>query len=390
MHIPFCVRKCYYCDFLSAYAPLSVQKEYVNRLQEEISLFTNADEYELVSVFFGGGTPSLLSGEEIESLLDALKERFAFSARVPAEITVECNPGTLTEEKLRIYHRCGVNRLSLGLQSADDRELKLLGRIHTWEEFLSNFALARKIGFANINIDLMSGLPGQSVLSWRETLRKVLALHPEHVSAYSLIIEPGTLFADWYGQKDTSVETRLPVPYVSKEEKEMPHPPLPNEDSERQMYYDTERILSRAGFHRYEISNYALPGFESVHNTGYWLRREYAGFGLGASSQIGRLRYKNTEDLSEYLSGDFSKREVQVLKKDDEIEETLILGLRMMKGVDLRKFEESFGVSAEDLYRGEVEKLTGQGLLVKEDGFLKLTPFGIDVSNQVFEEFLLD
>lgn len=369
LHIPFCARKCNYCDFLSAPASAQVQAEYARRLEEEIRGFENAGEYEVVSVFFGGGTPSLLPREAIVRLMRALRETFAFRGDV--EITVECNPGTLTEEKLRAYRACGVNRLSIGLQSASDAELKELGRIHTWEAFERNYRLARELGFANINVDLMSALPGQTLSSWHETLRRVLALCPEHISAYSLIIEEGTPFYEWYGNQTNG------------------HPPLPSEEVERQMYYDTERILGEAGLRRYEISNYARPGYESVHNCGYWLRREYVGFGLGASSQLGRLRYKNTDALEDYLSGDFSKQEVQVLSRDDEIEETMYLGLRLMEGVDLRKFCETFGVAAETIYQKELSRLERQGLLLRENGFLRLTPLGIDVSNQVLAEFLL-
>lgn len=418
LHIPFCARKCNYCDFLSAPASAQVQAEYARRLEEEIRGFENAGEYEVVSVFFGGGTPSLLPREAIVRLMNALRETFAFrgdvagvrevapareaesaaglgdttgirqvgrareaesaagprdaaDARPAVEITVECNPGTLTEEKLRAYRACGVNRLSIGLQSASDAELKELGRIHTWEAFERNYRLARELGFANINVDLMSALPGQTLSSWHETLRRVLALCPEHISAYSLIIEEGTPFYEWYGNQTNG------------------HPPLPSEEVERQMYYDTERILGEAGLRRYEISNYARPGYESVHNCGYWLRREYVGFGLGASSQLGRLRYKNTDALEDYLSGDFSKQEVQVLSRDDEIEETMYLGLRLMEGVDLRKFCETFGVAAETIYQKELSRLERQGLLLRENGFLRLTPLGIDVSNQVLAEFLL-
>lgn len=376
LHIPFCARKCNYCDFLSAPASAQVQAEYARRLEEEIRGFENAGEYEVVSVFFGGGTPSLLPREAIVRLMRALRETFAFrgdvaGVRPAVEITVECNPGTLTEEKLRAYRACGVNRLSIGLQSASDAELKELGRIHTWEAFERNYRLARELGFANINVDLMSALPGQTLSSWHETLRRVLALCPEHISAYSLIIEEGTPFYEWYGNQTNG------------------HPPLPSEEVERQMYYDTERILGEAGLRRYEISNYARPGYESVHNCGYWLRREYVGFGLGASSQLGRLRYKNTDALEDYLSGDFSKQEVQVLSRDDEIEETMYLGLRLMEGVDLRKFCETFGVAAETIYQKELSRLERQGLLLRENGFLRLTPLGIDVSNQVLAEFLL-
>ena len=388
LHIPFCVQKCNYCDFLSAPADEQVRHAYVECLKEEIRRFEETDRYQIVSVFFGGGTPSILKGEEIGEILSVLRDKFQFSvsenpdqrrdnSRIP-EITVECNPGTLSPEKLKIYRECGVNRLSLGLQSADDEELKLLGRIHTWEEFRENYEQARMAGFQNLNVDLMSSLPGQSEASWENTLKKTVALKPEHISAYSLIIEEGTPFYEKYGKE---AEARAQGKACSI---------LPDEDAERNMYYATERILKEAGMHRYEISNYAKPGRESVHNCGYWMRREYVGFGLGASSQLKQLRYKNTECLEDYLKGDFSKKELLVLTKDNQIEETMYLGLRMMEGIDLLNFEKTFGVSAEIIYKKELTQLIKQELICKEDGRLRLTDRGIDLSNRVLAEFLLD
>lgn len=381
LHIPFCVRKCDYCDFLSAPAAAQTRRQYVMRLTEEIRQFEDTEDYWVRSIFFGGGTPSLLEAEEIAVLMRALRETFsleeAADGTVP-EVTIECNPGTLTMEKLRTYRQCGINRLSLGLQSADEKELKLLGRIHTWEDFQESFMQAREAGFDNINVDLMSALPGQTRASWKHTLEKVLALKPEHISAYSLIIEEGTPFYQVYGQ-DARLRDRGELPRW-----------LPSEEEERGMYEDTERILSRSGFSRYEISNYARPGFQCIHNSGYWQRIEYAGFGLGASSQLKSLRYKNTDSLQAYLAGDFSKREVLVLTKDNEIEETMYLGLRMMQGVDLEQFCRTYQVPAEVIYRRQIEKLQEQGLLQREGGRLRLTKKGIDVSNRVLAEFLLD
>lgn len=412
LHIPFCVRKCNYCDFLSAPADVSVRREYVNCLKEEIRQFAyDSEDYQVNSIFFGGGTPSILEGEEIAEIMEALHEKFHLpvggrkfasgetseeiseGSRIEKtaagrlsgkengtepEITIECNPGTLTPEKLNIYRKCGINRLSIGLQSAENAELKLLGRIHTWEQFLENFEAARAAGFTNINVDLMSSLPGQTPESWERTLKKVLALHPEHISAYSLIIEEGTPFFEKYGAED---EAR-----ARGEETEL----LPSEDAEREMYYATDRLLKAAGMHRYEISNYAYPGKESVHNNRYWKREEYVGFGLGASSQLGKQRYKNTDSLQDYQKGDYSKYEVIQLSRQDEIEETMYLGLRRMQGVNLQKFQETFGVSAESLYEKQIKKMQSQDLLCISEGYLKLTPLGIDVSNVVLAEFLLE
>ena len=376
LHIPFCVRKCAYCDFLSFPAEEEVRKRYVNCLIEEIRQFDLAEDYVAATIFFGGGTPSLLEGSEIRRIMNTIRERFS-DIREDAEITIECNPGTLTEEKLLIYKEAGINRLSLGLQSADEMELKLLGRIHTYEQFEENFYLARKAGFANINVDLMSALPGQSIENYRKTLQKVCKLAPEHISAYSLIIEQGTPFAERYGQDAAKRETGEKPQY------------LPSEEEERRMYEDTETILSDYGFHRYEISNYAKAGYVCRHNVGYWKRVDYIGFGLGASTLQNPLRYKNTDDLQEYLNRDFSKKELLVLTKDNQIEETLFLGLRMMEGVSLSAFEEHFHCPLTVIYPREIQKLTEKGLLRIEKDRISLTEKGIDLSNMVLSEFLL-
>ena len=411
LHIPFCVRKCNYCDFLSAPTDARTAERYVARLAEEIRRFEPVDEYQVRSVFFGGGTPSLLKGEFIEAVMEQLYEHFPYWDKDPsggrsAECTIECNPGTLTEDRLSSYRSCGINRLSIGLQSAVNEELRLLGRIHTWEQFVENYRQARAAGFQNINIDLMSALPGQTAASWRETLERVLDLSPEHISAYSLIIEEGTPFYQIYGEQEDQQNgncgecTEAERQAVSGNGKDISGqmsgdhgrcwPPLPGEDEERQMYYDTERLLMQEGMQRYEISNYALPGFESRHNSGYWQRIEYVGFGLGASSQLGHLRYKNTECLEQYLAGNFSKYEMQKLTREEEIEETMFLGLRMMQGVSDAGFQEKFGVLPEQIYGKKLEWLTREGLIRNDRGFWKLTGRGIDVSNAVLAEFLLD
>ena len=375
LHIPFCVKKCNYCDFLSAPAEEETRAAYVDALLEEIRGFDEPEDYEVVTVFFGGGTPSILPGQEIFRIMEALREKFSF--RKGAEITLEANPGTVDKEKLVCYKKAGINRLSFGLQSADAEELKKLGRIHTWEKFLESFQLAREAGFSNINVDLMSALPGQTKESWEKTLRQVLALQPEHISAYSLIIEEGTLFYQLY-EKD--VERR-----DAGEEPEL----LPSEEEERAMYEATGRILKEQGYLHYEISNYAKPGRECRHNLGYWQRRDYLGFGLGASTLLNPVRYKNTEDLEAYLGGDFSKKEFFVLTKDNQIEETMFLGLRVLEGVSKEKFREQFSCELRVVYRKELEKLEQEGLLEEEGDFVRLTSRGIDLSNPVLAEFLL-
>nr|WP_330423200.1 radical SAM family heme chaperone HemW [Blautia sp. OF03-15BH] len=375
LHIPFCVKKCNYCDFLSAPAGEETRAAYVDTLLEEIRGFDEPEDYEVVTVFFGGGTPSILPGQAILRIMEALREKFSF--RKGAEITLEANPGTVDKEKLSFYKKAGINRLSFGLQSADAEELKKLGRIHTWEKFLESFQLAREAGFSNINVDLMSALPGQTKESWEKTLRQVLALQPEHISAYSLIIEEGTPFYQLY-EKD--VERR-----DAGEEPEL----IPSEEEERAMYEATGRILKEQGYLHYEISNYAKPGRECCHNLGYWQRRDYLGFGLGASTLLNPVRYKNTEDLEAYLGGDFSKKEFFVLTKDNQIEETMFLGLRVLEGVSKEQFREQFSCELRVVYRKELEKLEKEGLLEEEGDFVRLTSRGIDLSNPVLAEFLL-
>lgn len=386
VHIPFCVRKCAYCDFLSFPASEQTHRAYTDALLREISRFEEPGRYEVVSVYFGGGTPSLPDPELTVSVLDLIRKRFC--VREDAEITIECNPGTLTDEKLDLFFRTGFNRLSIGLQSADNSLLSGLGRIHTWEKFREEYAAARAAGFSNISVDLMYGLPGQTCEVWRQTIKQVLSLPndgcssdrpqgPEHISAYSLIIEEGTPFWDRY-HEDSLAKARGDRTLF-----------LPDEQSEDQMQKDLEQLLRQAGMHRYEISNYALPGRESRHNTGYWIRREYAGFGLGASGLIGSRRFRNTADLAEYISQEQPAREVTLLSRENEIEETMFLGLRMMEGVDLKRFEERFGVRAENLYKEVTETLTSQGLLETGEGHLRLTDRGIEVSNLVMAEFLL-
>ena len=375
LHIPFCVKKCNYCDFLSAPAGEETRAAYVDALLEEIRGFDEPEGYEVVTVFFGGGTPSILPGQAIFRIMEALREKFSF--RKGAEITLEANPGTVDKEKLSFYKKAGINRLSFGLQSADAEELKKLGRIHTWEKFLESFQLAREAGFSNINVDLMSALPGQTKESWEKTLRQVLALQPEHISAYSLIIEEGTPFYQLY-EKD--VERR-----DAGEEPEL----IPSEEEERAMYEATGMILKEQGYLHYEISNYAKPGCECRHNLGYWQRRDYLGFGLGASTLLNPVRYKNTEDLEAYLGGDFSKKEFFVLTKDNQIEETMFLGLRVLEGVSKEQFREQFSCELRVVYRKELEKLEKEGLLEEEGDFVRLTGRGIDLSNPVLAEFLL-
>lgn len=373
IHIPFCVRKCAYCDFLSSAGNRDTIERYVQALVREVYAYQNmAQNYIVTTVFFGGGTPSILSGAQMEKICEALREVFHFAT--DAEITIEANPGTVTAEKLKVYQNCGINRISFGLQSTNDEELKLLGRIHTYEEFLDSYRLARAARFLNINVDLISAIPQQTLESWESTLNRVIALKPEHISAYSLIIEEGTPFAKIYGEG---------APLEGD---------LPSEEEERAMYYRTEKLLGEAGYHRYEISNYAKEGKACRHNLGYWERKDYLGIGLGAASLIDNIRYSHVEDLAVYLeyADDLQQIEVgkELLSITEQMEEFFFLGLRKMQGVSLDEFEQIFGVPAKERYGEAMMRLCQEGLLEETEGILRLTAKGIDVSNYVFAELL--
>lgn len=384
IHIPFCIRKCAYCDFLSFAAPERAYREYVDKLIEEIhGQGGNFAGYCVTTVFVGGGTPSVLPAFLIEELFAALYQ--CFDIAEDAEITLEANPGTLTMEKLEVYRQSGINRLSIGLQSADDQELRHLGRIHSYDDFLKSYQRARQAGFDNINVDLMSALPGQTVHSWKTTLRKVMMLRPEHISAYSLIIEEGTPFYGRYGQA---------IP-ESGESALWSLPNLPDEDTDREMYHLTGEIMEAQGYGRYEISNYARPGYECRHNIGYWNGTEYLGLGLGASSYTFGFRYHNTADFKEYLSLNLyesgsAARDIQELSLEERMEEFMFLGLRMMQGVSGSEFLERFGQNMWNVYGTVLPKLQEQGLIEVNAPWVRLTELGIDVSNAVLCEFLLE
>lgn len=399
IHIPFCVRKCAYCDFLSFAAPEQIYQEYVNKLIEEIyGQSENFKDYQVISVFVGGGTPSLLAPKLVEELFSVLRQNFDIAA--DAEITIESNPGTLTMEKLETYLRSGINRLSLGLQSADDKELQFLGRIHSYDDFLKSYQKARQAGFNNINVDLMSALPGQDLMSWKTTLRKVLMLKPEHISAYSLIIEEGTPYYERYGEEgkhclDESQSIWTGRGLTGKRMRLSVLPDLPDEDTEREMYHVTKKLMEEHGYGRYEISNYSRPGYECLHNKGYWTGTEYLGLGLGASSYTFGYRYHNTDNMEEYLSLNLleagaAARDIQELTLEDRMEEFMFLGLRLMEGVSGTEFFSRFGQNMWNVYGKQIEKLERQGLLEVHKPEIRLTELGVDVSNMVLYEFLLN
>ena len=369
LHIPFCVKKCAYCDFLSFPSGQEIQRQYAKRLMEDIDCMGKKyGDIPVDTIFIGGGTPSVPESRLIVDLMEHVNRAFQISDG--AEISMEANPGTVTREKLKEYRRAGINRISFGLQSANDRELKLLGRIHTWAEFLESFALARECGFTNLNIDLMSALPGQTCKSWKDTLKRVTDLEPEHISAYSLIIEEGTPFGEKYG---------------SEEGRKL----LPDEDSEREMYHETKRFLRECGYERYEISNYAKPGRECRHNIGYWTGVPYLGLGLGASSYMNGSRFAVSSDMQQYLGekpGTFT--DVEKLTKKDMEEEFFYVGLRMTAGVSLSEFERRFGMSAEEVYPGLMETFVEEKAAEFRGDRFVLTDYGLDVSNYIMAQFL--
>ncbi|MBQ0145829.1 MAG: oxygen-independent coproporphyrinogen III oxidase [Lachnospiraceae bacterium] len=374
IHIPFCVRKCKYCDFLSAPAEEYIRDMYIRQLIEEISVQSQFyTDYVVSTIFFGGGTPSILKSVHVTNIMSAIYANWTVAAN--AEISLEANPGTLSQERLMNYRTAGINRLSIGLQSANNSELKVLGRIHTFEDFLESYETARNAGFDNINVDLISGVPGQTLTSWKNTVKRTAMLKPEHISAYSLIIEEGTEFHELYS---------------SGEGKKL----LPDEDTERDMYHETAGILSTYGYRRYEISNYAREGYECRHNTGYWTGEEYLGLGLGASSYTMGRRFHVDNDLNNYLHMDMHKditplyEDIQELTERDRISEFMILGLRMTKGVSAEEFAERFNRNMMEMFYYEFDKHVRSGLLEILPPYVRLTEKGLDLANVVMQDFV--
>lgn len=366
IHIPFCIRKCLYCDFPSFSGMESIFDDYVRMLCREIDeTYSDYRGMEVKSIFVGGGTPSVLPPALLGRISDKIFSRFDVDSK--AEITIETNPGTLDAKKLGEMKSMYFNRLSMGLQAWQDRLLKKLGRIHTADEFETNFLQARDAGFKNINVDLMFALPAQSLDDWQETLEKVMKLRPEHISAYSLIIEEGTPFFDMFDRGELK-ET--------------------DEETDRKMYYLAKEMLSDKGYKQYEISNFAKEGFECYHNKVYWRTEEYQGFGLGAHSYADGVRFHNTYDMKEYLRGEGLRLDKEFLSLQEKQEEFMFMGLRMNEGVSETEFLRRFGESMDSVYGDEIKELISEELLVKKDGRLSLTDRGVDISNSVFEKFI--
>ena len=375
IHIPFCVKKCDYCDFLSFAADEDDQKNYVDALIRDIRYYgQNMQDYRVSTIFIGGGTPSWLNEAYIQSIMWEVHN--SFDVVKDAEVTIECNPGTLTSRKLLIFKTSGINRLSIGLQSANDEELKILGRIHTYEQFLRSFESARVAGFDNINVDIMSCIPKQTAEKFAETLQKIIRLKPEHISAYTLIVEKGTPFYDKYKFD------------MVKQEAGMKPDELPDEDEVYRISKLTQVVLKKAGYHQYEISNYAKKGRECKHNLGYWTRENYLGIGLGASSLIENVRCSNTRDLYKYISGEEGIVETTPIDRKAQMEEFMFLGLRKTEGINRMDFERLFGVPIEAIYKDQLDELKSELLLEAKAGQIYLTDRGLDVANYCMAKFL--
>ncbi len=372
IHIPFCVKKCAYCDFLSWSGDKEQRVDYVRALEQEILSYKNfAEDYQVTTLYFGGGTPSVLEGELLERIMEAIRRTFRIEEK--AEVTLEMNPGTALKEKLELYKKLGINRLSMGIQSVKNENLKLLGRIHTYEDFLESYCMAREAGFDNLSGDLISSLPGQTLAEWKEELKILMETPLEHVSVYQLIIEEGTEFYKKYGECEEL---------------------LPDEETSREIYLWTGKYLKSRGFEQYEISNYAREGKQSAHNLRYWERKDYLGLGLGGASMIRNMRMSNTRDWDKYMAycRDPGKirEEVEVLEESGQMEEFMFLGLRKTRGISKKEFRRTFGKDIDLVYEKTLEKYLKNGMLQESGDRIFLSEEGILLSNQVFADFLFD
>lgn len=370
IHIPFCAQKCLYCDFPSFARKDHLRKAYIEALNKEIiSLREKHNNLEINTIFIGGGTPSVLEANELECLL---KEVAKLNMAKEVEYSMECNPGNLTEEKLEVMKKYGVNRISMGLQAKQDNLLKGLGRIHNYKTFKENFLLAKKVGFNNINVDLMFGLPNQRLNEWEETLREIISLEPAHISAYSLIIEEGTAFYNLYENDKLK---------------------LPTEEEERKMYHLAKKILEENGFNQYEISNYAKEGKECRHNLAYWNMDNWIGVGSAAASYINGKRIKNISSVEEYINSINEKGEAveEIINnsKNDNMEEFMFMGLRKINGIDENEFKNRFSMNINDVYGEILNKYIDEGLLIRDSGRIFLSEKGIEISNVIMADFLL-
>lgn len=372
VHIPFCVKKCNYCDFISYPNKFEMQEKYIKKLIEEIE--DNKDllkNNEITTIYIGGGTPSSIKPELIKDILDKIYEIANIKNKENIEITIEANPGTVTKNNLQMYKNCGINRLSIGLQSANNKLLNEIGRIHNYEQFLNTYNWTVEVGFNNINVDLMLGLPNQTISDLKESLEKIINLKPtpKHISVYSLIVEEGT-----------KIENK-----INSGELE-----LPEEENERNQYKYTKNYLELNGYKHYEISNFAKLGYESKHNINCWEQKQYVGLGVASHSYINGCRYSNTCDLEEYLNN--KSKDIKIVHEeqnvDDMKKEYMLLGLRKIDGVSISKFKEKFGENPIYLFRNELQKLVEEELVIVDLDYIKLTNKGLDFANLVWEEFV--
>ena len=374
IHIPFCKKKCSYCDFISFCNKDNLIESYINALKKEIEEFDFTKDI-VTTIYIGGGTPSYIKENYIEEILDLLKEKLINNkvSWQELEITIEVNPGTVNKEKLEAYKKAGVNRLSIGLQSTSNRLLKQIGRIHTFEEFLDTYNLAKEVGFDNINVDLMIALPNQTINDIKESLEKIVDLSPNHISVYSLIVEEGTLISKWLDEEKIE---------------------LPSDEEERRMYWYVKNFLEVHGYNHYEISNFSKKKKESKHNLNCWNQEEYIGFGLASHSYINGIRFCNTENLEEYIKNiennnlDKNRETEEEQAKEDMEKEFMMLGFRKIEGVDISKFKEKYQENPLYLFRKELNKLVSEGLIEVDLNNIRLTNKGLDLANLVFEEFI--
>ncbi|MGN1301375.1 MAG: radical SAM family heme chaperone HemW [Clostridia bacterium] len=377
VHIPFCKQKCSYCDFISYWDKNDLVEKYIEALKQEIKTNTeDVSKYEISTIYIGGGTPSYIESKHIEEILKTIKKKYNVSKN--AEITIEVNPGSATKEKLECYAEAGINRISIGLQSCNNNLLKMIGRIHTYEDFLSTYKLAREVGFKNINVDLMIGLPNQTLEDVKKSLEEIIKLNPEHISVYSLIVEEGT-----------PIEKKI----VKGELK------LPNEELERKEYWEVKITLESSGYKHYEISNFAKRGYESKHNLNCWEQKEYLGFGVAAHSYMNGVRYSNVEHIEEYLKKEMGSEKCEVGKNTSNIiheiqteenkkKEYMLLGLRKIDGIKISSFKNKFGCNPIMEFKNELNKLVQEKLIEIDLDQIKLTKKGIDLANLVWEEFI--
>lgn len=364
VHIPYCKSKCYYCDFISFSKKEETIEKYVESIKKEIDE-CKLTGFNIKTIYIGGGTPSYIESKYILDIVAKIKEKFIVLQN--AEITIEVNPGTVTKEKLQDYKKAGINRLSIGLQSTDNKTLKQIGRIHTYEEFLETYDLAREIGFKNINIDFIFALPNSDEWGTALQISEIINLKPEHISSYSLILEENTKL---------------------KELVESGEVELPSEDEERKMYWKMKNLLEENGYKHYEISNFAIPGHESKHNMDCWNQKEYLGFGVAAHSYFNGERYSNSKTIEEYIENYNSKNIEEKQDKEMMAKEYMMLGLRKIEGVSISEFERKFQINPLFYFRFEISKLVEEELIEIDLDNIKLTEKGLDFANKVFEEFI--